>query len=234
MVRKKEWTQWITGLTASFAMIIILLITAFEVGAYFDFDIYEKEYKKYNVLEELDMEMEDVMHVTREMMAYLKGNRETLSVITTVEGVKQDFFNEQDRFHMQEVRELFLGGLHLRRDAFVVLIISLLIFFQCRERQILILAKSYQITVILCSILIGVLGIVTASNFNRVFVLFHKIFFDNHLWLFNPEEDYMIRMLPEGFFFDMVFRIGAIFLAELLLLFMISIFYQKQTAKKIR
>ena len=30
--------------------------------------------------------MDDVMHVTREMMAYLRGDRETLEVYTTVEG----------------------------------------------------------------------------------------------------------------------------------------------------
>ena len=53
------------------------------------------------------------MYVTEEMMAYLRGDRDTLSVITTVEGQEQDFFNEQDRFHMGEVRDLFIGGLNI-------------------------------------------------------------------------------------------------------------------------
>ena len=44
------------------------------------------------------------------MDAYLAGEREELRVITTVDGVRQDFFNEQDRFHMEEVQGLFLGG----------------------------------------------------------------------------------------------------------------------------
>ena len=89
---------------------MILLITAFEAAMYLDFSYYQKEYEKYNVLEDLDMEMEDVMYVTEEMMAYLRGEREELRVITTVDGVRQDFFNEQDRFHMEEVQGLFLGG----------------------------------------------------------------------------------------------------------------------------
>ena len=36
------------------------------------------------------------------------------------------------------------------------------------------------------------------SNFNKVFVIFHEIFFTNDLWLFDARYDYMIRMLPEG------------------------------------
>ena len=49
-------------------------------------------------------------------------------------------------------------------------------------------------------------------------MIFHEIFFDNDLWIFDPAEDYMIRMLPEGFFFDFVIRIGGFFLGGLILL----------------
>ena len=43
-------TQRILGIIASIATIIILLITAFEIGAYADYNWYEKAYKKYEVL----------------------------------------------------------------------------------------------------------------------------------------------------------------------------------------
>ena len=66
------------------------------------------------------------------------------------------------------------------------------------------------------------LGIACLSDFNAVFVQFHHIFFDNDLWLFDPAEDYMIRMLPEGLFYDMVMRIGAIFVAGLIVLLILS------------
>ena len=45
-----------------------------------------------NVLSDLDMTMDDVMYVTHEMMDYLRGEGDTLSVMTTVEGQEQDFF----------------------------------------------------------------------------------------------------------------------------------------------
>ena len=53
----------------SITAIVILLITAFEIGAYSDYGWYQKAYEKYDVLNDLEMEMKDVMYVTEEMMA---------------------------------------------------------------------------------------------------------------------------------------------------------------------
>ncbi len=103
----------ITVVLASLCLFIVLLLTSFEVAIYGDneYKFYQKEYEKYQVQEKLDMEMDDIMYVTEEMMSYLHGEREELSVMVKVEGKQQDFFNDQDRFHMGEVKVLFLGGL---------------------------------------------------------------------------------------------------------------------------
>lgn len=216
--------RWILGGAASIAVVVILLISSFQAAMYLDFGVYQKEYTKYEVLRDLDMNMDDVMYVTREMMAYLKGDREALSVVTVVEGEEQDFFNEQDRLHMEDVQGLFLGGLALRRWAVVVLAVSLVLLVICRENLWKILARSYQVTLGILAVLLLLLGIGMARNFNAVFTKFHEIFFDNDLWLFDPAEDYMIRMLPEGLFFDMVIRIGGFFLAGLGILLILSIY----------
>ena len=214
--------QWAAGIVLSFSIIAILLITSFEIAMYSDFSVYEKEYEKYDVLSDLDMTMDDVMHVTREMMAYLRGDRDTLSVVTTVEGTEQDFFNEQDRFHMGEVRDLFIGGLNIRTGAAAVALICLVFLVVSKARLRKILARSYQIALGITGAAVLFIGIAAVVDFNAVFVQFHHIFFDNDLWLFDPAEDYMIRMLPEGLFYDMVMRIGAIFVAGLIVLLILS------------
>ena len=224
--------RWIAGGAASVAAVVILLISGFQAAMYADFGVYEREYTKYQVLRELDMEMEEAMYVTREMMAYLKGDRERLSVVTTVEGTEQDFFNEQDRLHMDDVQGLFLGGLALRRGAFAVLAAALVFLAAaCRKEMWRTLARSFQAVLGILAALILFLGIAMARNFNAVFTKFHEIFFDNDLWIFNPAEDYMIRMLPEGLFFDMVIRIGGIFLAGLAVLLILSIVYTVRSGK---
>ena len=49
----------------------------------------------------------------------------------------------------------------------------------------------------------------------QCFTIFHEMFFTNDLWMFDESTDYMIRMLPEGFFSDMVIRIVKVFVGSL-------------------
>ncbi len=214
--------HWCAGIILGFSVIAALLITSFEIAMYADFDVYRQEYEKYDVLSELDMTMDDVMYVTHEMMDYLRGEGDTLSVVTTVEGQEQDFFNEQDRFHMGEVRELFIGGLNIRFGACVAAVLCVLFLVITRADIKKVVPRSYWIALGVTGAAVILIGIAAVVDFNAVFVQFHHIFFDNNLWIFDPAEDYMIRMLPEGLFYDMVMRIGAIFVVSLVVLLVLS------------
>lgn len=214
--------HWCAGIILGFSVIAALLITSFEIAMYSDFDVYRYEYEKYDVLSDLDMNMDDVMYVTHEMMDYLRGKGDTLSVMTTVEGWEQDFFNEQDRFHMGEVRDLFIGGLNIRFGACVAAVLCILFLIITRADIKKIIPRSYWIALGITGTAVLFLGIAAVVDFDSVFVQFHHIFFDNDLWIFDPAEDYMIRMLPEGLFYDMVMRIGAVFVASLVVLLALS------------
>ena len=207
----------------SITAIVILLITAFEIGAYSDYGWYEKAYEKYDVLDDLEMEMKDVMYVTEEMMVYLRGNREDLVVDTIVNGEEQEFFNDREKAHMVDVRNLFVGGLWIRRIAFVLFLLSVVVMIKTKVEWKRLLPKSFLIGL---GVFIGITagaGLLFISDFNKYFTIFHEIFFDNDLWLLDPRTDLLIRMLPEGFFLDMVLRIGVIFLLLLFVGVVISI-----------
>ena len=223
--------HWCAGIILGFSIIAALLITSFEIAMYSDFDVYRQEYEKYDVLSDLDMTMDDVMYVTHEMMDYLRGDGDTLSVMTTVEGQEQDFFNEQDRFHMGEVRDLFIGGLNIRLGACVAAVLCILFLIITHADFKKIIPRSYWIALGVTGAATLLIGIAAVIDFNAVFVQFHHIFFDNDLWIFDPAEDYMIRMLPEGLFYDMVMRIGAIFVFGLVVLLVLS-FIPKMLGKK--
>ena len=225
--------HWAAGVILSLAVIAVWLISSFETAMYSDFGVYEREYEKYDVLSDLNMTMEDTMYVTQEMMAYLRGDRETLSVITEVDGKEQDFFNEQDRFHMGEVRDLFIGGLNIRLGAGIIAVICLAFLLLSKADLKKILPRSYWISLAAVGAVTAFIGIAAAIDFNAVFVEFHHIFFDNDLWLFDPATDYMIRMLPEGLFADMVVRIGVLFVGGLVVLLAISLLLGMIRRKKI-
>ncbi len=214
--------HWCAGLLLGISFIAALLITSFEIVMYSDFDVYRQEYEKYDVLSDLDMTMDDVMYVTHEMMDYLRGEGDTLSVITTVEGEEQDFFNEQDRFHMSEVRDLFIGGLNIRLGACITAVLCILFLLVTRADIKKVIPRSYRIALGVTGAAVLLIGIAAVTDFNALFVQFHHIFFDNDLWIFDPAEDYMIRMLPEGLFYDMAMRIGAVFVVSLAALLALS------------
>lgn len=200
-------------------LVLALLITSFQAAIYGDpkYRFYEKEYEKYSVTEALGMEMDDVMDVTEKMMDYLIGKRPELSVETTVDGQTRDFFNEQDRLHMADVKNLFLGGLALRWIwlATAAVILAVLIFALRADWKKILPRAYFTALAIFVAATLG-LGVLLASDFTKYFTIFHEIFFTNDLWIFDPATDLMIRMLPEGFFFDMVMRIGMFFLGGLL------------------
>lgn len=187
---------------AMFVIVIALLLTSFQIAIYGDkeYKFYEKEYVKYNVTDSLQMSLTDVMDVTEYMMDYLIGREEVLSIETQVEGKRQDFFNEQDRLHMEDVKHLFLGGLKLRTILVVlaVLLIAVLCFMKADLKRILL--KAYGIAMAAFAAALLFLGVAVTIDFTKCFTIFHKLFFTNDLWMFDESTDYMIRMLPEGFF----------------------------------
>ena len=188
--------------TITFTMLLVifaLLITGFQLAVYGDshYGFYKKEYEKYRVTDDLI------------------GKEEKLSIVTDVDGEHQDFFNEQDRLHLADVRKLFLGGLKLRNYA-VILATILMIVLRAKKADFRRLVPlGYLQALFVYLILAAILGVAMSIDFTSCFTLFHKLFFTNNLWIFDPETDYMIRMLPEGFFLDMVIRVGVIFIVLL-------------------
>lgn len=80
------------GIITAFCLMIILFITSVEAVVYWTPGYFEKEYTKYNVLDSLpSMTMDDLLHVTDEMMDYLRGDREDLHVTTTMGGEQREF-----------------------------------------------------------------------------------------------------------------------------------------------
>ncbi len=215
--------HYLLGMIASIAIIVVLAVTSFEIATYSDFGWYEKEYEKYGVLSELEMEMSDVMEVTEEMMEYLHGDRENLVVNTVVAGEEREFFNDREKAHMVDVLKLFLGGFRMRTIAIIVAAAALAGVVLTKGSLKRMMPKAFLIGT---GVIIGITGIVGAlfvSDFNKYFIMFHHMFFDNDLWLLDPDTDLMIRMLPEGFFLDMVIRIGSIFLIVLCIFLFISV-----------
>ena len=229
----KIWYR-VTITIAMLLVIFALLITGFQLAVYGDshYGFYKKEYEKYRVTDDLNMKIDNVMAVTEHMMAYLIGKEEKLSIVTDVDGEHQDFFNEQDRLHLADVRNLFLGGLKLRNYAVILATILMIVLMAKKADFRRLVPQGYLQALFVYLILAAILGVAMSIDFTSCFTLFHKLFFTNNLWIFDPETDYMIRMLPEGFFSDMVIRVGVIFIVLLVVPGVTAVVYSWKRKKK--
>lgn len=203
--------RYCIAIFGSILFIVALFFSSFQIVLYGIPGFYEREYSKYNVLDDVKMEMEDVLYVTDEMMDYLIDKRSDLVIETKVDGQAREFFNEREKLHMEDVKRLFLQGLLLRNIAVILTIVAIIGLVLLKTDLKRVLPKAFITATLVVGVITAIFAIYVANNFAEVFVQFHLIFFDNDLWLLNPETDLMINILPEGFFFDTVKAIGAAF-----------------------
>ena len=230
-----KFVHYALGVLTTFFLMIVLLITSVEAVAYWTPGYYEKEYTKYGVAETVQMEMDDLLDVTEEMMAYLRGRREDLHVPTIVAGQPREFFNDREIAHMEDVRGLFLGGLKLRLAGLFGIAVCLIIMAATGADLGRILPRAVCIGTGLFFAVVCVLAAVIFSDFSKYFIIFHHIFFDNDLWILDPRTNLLINIVPEPFFMDTAARIALIFGAAVAVVFaacLVLVFIGRRTEKK--
>lgn len=96
--------------------------------------------------------------------------------------------------HFAEVKNIFTSFYIL--GAITLILGIIIIVRKTRNRDYGYLLASSITAVVLPSLL----GIYMAVDFDRAFYYFHKLFFKNDYWIFDPVTDPVITILPEDFF----------------------------------
>ena len=172
------------------------------------------------------------------MMAYLRGNRADLHVFTTMGGEYREFFNAREIAHMEDVRDLFLGGLLIRRIGIAVTAVyAAILAIWCKKDQSRKTLLKSAVPGALCAgtgaffAAALVIALIFASDFSKYFIVFHHIFFDNDLWILNPATDMLINIVPEPFFMDTALRIAITFGCMVIVFFAVCFFFWKRSRK---
>lgn len=200
--------QWFLGMVCAFALMVALLITSVEAVVYWIPGYFEKEYARYQVAEAVKMEPDELLAVTAEMMAYLRGNRGDLHVDTVVDGQPREFFNEREIAHMEDVRGLFLAALATRRICLGLIAAGILGLFLLKADIGRLLPQQLCIGTAAFFGVLALLAGIISTDFTKYFIIFHEIFFRNDLWLLDPRTDLLINIVPEPFFVDTAALIG--------------------------
>lgn len=130
--------------------------------------------------------------------------------------------------HFKEVKDIFISLYWL--GAFSIITSTAIIIYKARKGDISYLLIS-SITAIILPLVIGLL---VAIDFDRLFLLFHRLFFSNDYWIFDPMTDPIINILPSTFFLHCALLIIAFILLGSLFLYLIYLYLKKHTGIKYR
>jgi integral membrane protein (TIGR01906 family) len=149
------------------------------------------EFNKQSIGTTSLMSKSDYLFYTDQVIRYFSNNDSRISIQDRNGSRIGGFFTEEEILHMIDVKKIF-------RFVFILLIISLIVLFVLWKK---IRLRFVLNSLILSFIILSILGTILYFNFDRSFYIFHKILFRNQYWLL-PQDDMLIRMFPEGFFYD--------------------------------
>ncbi|MBL4933369.1 TIGR01906 family membrane protein [Clostridium paridis] len=171
----------------------------------------------YNIPSLVSMNAQNIYSDFTELMKYLRSYK-LLDF-----PLKYFKYSPEGKFHFEEVRILFL-----KMDIlFWISLIVIIIFIYFYRKNIKDLFSRYTKFLITLLILCGFIALPIIINFSWSFEKFHKIFFNNNDWLFDPVTDPIINALPEEVFSSYLIAIVAIFFMLLLIPQLIKHFSSK-------
>lgn len=216
-------TYKIIPIFLSVFFLVAVLITAIDFVV-FQRGFYRYEYQKGNQAESIGMSNDDLMEATNALLDYTQNKREDIVVYAEVNGSQREVFDERETMHMVDVKNLYQNAIKARNILLIVSIVGFLIYtFITKEKLTSLLWDSFKGGLILLLMFVLAVGIWAFIDFDGFWMQFHYLFFDNDLFLLDPNVSIMINMFPSQFFFEMVLAIIICFIFMLVLIaFMIK------------
>ena len=228
----KPWLKGILYSIMGILLSVVLLLTATELVS-FNVGHYLNQFERYNVPEVTGMDLENLEYTVIDMHRYLRGDdRHRLETEAYFGDELRPVYGEREILHMIDVRDLFVQGKNIRNLGALSLLILFIIMIYKDPRW---KKNSWNLlfyTMIGNIILFGLLAFLMYVDFNRYFVIFHLIFFDNDLWLLNPQTDTLIQMLPQPFFYNSAYMITGIYGGSMIFLGGLGLFMKKSQGKR--
>lgn len=171
----------------------------------FNKSFYKNEYKKLGVAEYIGISEDDLKKTTDVLLGYIKGENKTLDIECRINGITRSVFNDREKAHMLDVKNLYDGAIVVRNVSFVIFVLSFIYIGRSKELFI-----GYKYSLSLVGLIIAFLLLFCLMDFEGFWLAFHHLFFPfNDLYILDPRYDILVMMVPEGFFFDLYVLIVA-------------------------
>ena len=152
--------------------------------------IYDYNISTYSIESRTSLPLEKIKEINLRIRTYFFDEKELLDV---------DIYSDKEVLHMKDVKSVMSFIFDLSK---ILSIIFCILTFVLTSYLGVYLYKLIFNSLILFSSILILLGASFLLFFQELFIIFHKIAFNNDLWILNPNKDYLLMMYPEDFFRD--------------------------------
>ena len=165
--------------------------------------LYSYGFDKYDTAARTGIERAELIKAGKLFRDYFNNDQELLQVRVVQNGVLRNLYNAKEIAHMVDVKDLVQGvfDTQIYLGIFIGAFVSMG-FLIYRFRWLSILGELIALGGMLTLSLVVLVGLLSLIGFDKLFLAFHIISFDNNLWQLDPRKDMLLIMFPEGFFFD--------------------------------
>jgi len=174
--------------------------------------LYCRGFEIYSVSEVTGIDDDQLASIPPHLVRYFNGLETSAQMkIPTRDGTELTLFHDYELIHLDDVRKLFgLNSLlqSLGLAAIVLMLASAACSRRDEDKQGALAGLRLGSSLALFGLV--ALGILFATQFNRMFAGFHMLAFTNDFWLLDPRTDYLVMLFPTGFWQDVFFMAGGL------------------------
>ena len=185
--------------------------------------LYSYGFQKYGIESVTGIEMGQLELAGEKIRDYFSNDQDYLVIDIERQGQEiKNLYNQREILHMKDVKNLIQLIYSIQIWSLLLCITLILIgFLSIRLRKFSNVIDPISWGGGLTLGIAAVVGILSLFGFQRLFLFFHLVSFDNDLWILDPTRDYLIMMFPQGFFFDATVFIVVLTLGQALLLWVL-------------
>ena len=181
----------------------LFLITNSVTWAVNDLRLYEHGFDKYDISRATGIDDDGLMSAARQIRGYFNSTDEPIEIRAEIFGEERELFNQREVLHMRDVKHLIWGVYGVGAAAAVYLLGFVGIgFFIHRRSFVPALSRHVLWGSCLTLAVVVLVGLAALVGFDSLFLAFHRLSFSNDFWMLDPTRDYLVRMFPQGFWFD--------------------------------
>lgn len=152
--------------------------------------IYSYVVDKYKINEYTGLSSEVLMDNYKSIVYYLQNP-------FSKELVLKNFpMSEFGKIHFFEVKQIFMVIYLIS-----IIYIGYIVYIKIKNNKSSdIIIAHFNKSVNIVAAILGIIALAIIIDFNKTFVVFHKIFFRNDYWIFDVKKDPVINALPEELF----------------------------------